>query len=844
MGTFILALSILVQFSAAATAILQAYRTRTIPWYVLSLAIFLMGVRRSLTLYRVLEFDRTVFVSTEAVVLTISTLMLLGIVGIFRSSNRSSEDRDALAWPEKNQALHRLTRTGLLLGVVTILASIVIGYSSFIAGRDAAYQKTFDTNLALARTLAREADRHFRETSIAETLSVIGEVASDIGISNEGGYVCVIDGNGKLTLHTRHPEHVNKNIGHMPIRSDVFVTLGKLASSQEDWVGHFTSSEGEAQIVAAAYSPALNMSILVHVPQASIDAAYYTQALPWSIGLLVLILFLIPLSLGFLRMAFVTALHNLSKAAEALRGSEGRYRLLADNVSDVIFSLDLDMNVTYISPSIERLTGYSADAAEHTPVQKTMTPESIERVQQFIQDNRMAEKEGADPNRSSTLQLEIVCADGKIMRVETKVAYSRDSTGKPIGFVGVTRDITERVESDQLRQELEEQLRRSQKMEAVGTLAGGIAHDFNNILHAILGFSEMAREIHAEDDELDQYLEEISAGAVRGAELVRQILAFSSTTEVKYAPVDLHEPLRESLKLLRGVIPSTIAIHAVIPTAVSPVYGDSTQIHQIIMNLCTNAFQAMEDTGGKLEISLKDVAVSGEEAAADSDRKEGDYVVLTVHDTGCGISPDNLERIFDPFFTTKETGKGTGLGLSVIHGIVKNMCGTIRVQSIEGEGTTFEIYWPAFDAKFLMPPVENPVTHNGRTDPKERILFIDDEPSIVKLIQMAFEKKGFQVEAYTHSPEALDAFRAQQDKYDVVITDLTMPEMNGMELADGIHLLNKRVPIILCTGMGEYDKNPTELERIGIVECLSKPLVVDELCAAIARHCGKGNGIG
>ncbi|MCH7960195.1 MAG: response regulator [Candidatus Hydrogenedentes bacterium] len=840
MGIYILALSILLQFSAAATAILLAYRTRTIPWYVLSLAIFLMGVRRSLTLYRVLEFDRIVYVSTEAVVLTISVLMLLGIIGIFRSSNRSSEDPDIFTWREETRTLHRLTSTGLLLGAATILASTIVGYSSFVAGREAAYQKTYDSNLALARALASEADRHAPDTSTAEILTNIGEIASDIDISNKGGYVCAIDRDGILTLHTKHPEYIGKNVGHMPIHSDSFDTMAGLVSSEEDWVGHFISRSGEAQIVAASYSSGLDMSLMLHVPQASIDAAYRAQALPWSIGLVVLIVFLIPLSLGFLRMAFVTTLHNFSKATQALRESEARYRLLADHVSDVIFAIDSDQKFTYISPSLERLTGQSTDRVERIPIQSTVTPESFERIQKFIQDDTQAEKEGADPDRTATLKLDLVCLDGKIIPVETKVAYTRDSTGKRTGVVGIARDISERVEAEKQRQELEEQLRHSQKMDAVGTLAGGIAHDFNNILQAILGFSEMAREIGLADDEREECLDEISAGAIRGADLVKRILAFSSTTEVEHAPLDLQKSMLEAIRLLRGSLPSTIKIRTEISPTVSPVYGDPIQFQQIVMNLCTNAYDAMGGAGGILQISLKDTVISARRASASSDLGEGNYVTLTVRDTGCGISPENMQRIFDPFFTTKEIGKGTGLGLSVIHGIVKNMDGTIEVKSVEGEGTIVEVFWPALKA--IDPPSnveKGTAMRNGRADGKERILFVDDETSIVKLIQLSFEREGYEIEAYTNPSEAFDAFRERQDKYDIVITDLTMPEMSGMELADEIHLLNNKVPIVLCTGMGEYDNDPTELERIGIVECLSKPLTVDKLYEAIERHCGK-----
>lgn len=839
MVTYILALSILIQFSVTAVAILLARRQTNVFWYFISLAMFLAGLRRCVTLYSGIKLGQNVEVLAEVVALAISLLALTGVVGVFRATIRLPKDQDLTSWPEKTDTIRRLTRTGFLLGVVTVVASVIVGYSSFIAGQEAAYQKAFDSNLALVRTLASEADRHPPNESAKEILAHIGAITSDIGISIEGGYVCAIARDGTLTLHTGHPERVGKSIGHIPIQSETFKTIGELALSDEDWVGHFTSTDGEEQIVAAAHSSVLDTLLMVHVPKASIDAAYNTQALPWSIGLAVLILFLFPMSLGFLRTAFVTTLKNSSMATQALQESEARYRLLADHVSDVIFAVDLDLNFTYISSSFERMTGHSTHDVENIPIQSIMTPESLQRIQNYIQYEIKEDGEGVDPNRSVILQLDLVRLDGRIVPVETKVAYTRDSAGQPIGFVGVTRDISERVEAEKQRNALEEQLQHSQKMEAVGTLAGGIAHDFNNILQAILGFSDMAQNSDTTDDNLERCLEEISSGAARGAELVKQILTFSRSSEVKYTSIDLQEPLKESLKLLRGSLPSTIDIHTEI-SDVSPVFGNSTQIHQIIMNLCTNAYQAMENTSGTLDLSLKDTVVSSDVAAASSDLNEGKYVLLTVRDTGYGIAPENLRRIFDPFFTTKETGKGTGLGLSVIHGIVKNMGGVIHVQSVEGEGTTFEIYWPAYDMASVQSTSEILVSRDEQTTGKEHILFVDDEASIVNLVQMAFEKKGFQVEAYTSSSEALQAFRERQDEYDIVITDLTMPDMNGKELADGIHMLNKDIPILLCTGMGEYDKNPTELERIGIVECLSKPLIIDDLCRAIGRHCNRG----
>jgi len=399
------------------------------------------------------------------------------------------------------------------------------------------------------------------------------------------------------------------------------------------------------------------------------------------------------------------------------------------------------------------------------------------------------------------------------LRIEARNIPYKGKNVRTVEF----RDITE-------QKKIEEQLRQTQKMDTIGTLAGGIAHDFNNILFPIIGYSEMLLEDAPEDSSQRASLNEINIAALRARDLVKQILTFSRQDSVEVKLIKIQPIIKEALKLVRSTIPTSISIKQYIQTDPIIIKADPTQIHQILMNLATNAFHAMEDTGGVLKVDLREIEF-GEKDVLSPGMESGPYVCLAVADTGIGMDEDLIDKIFDPFFSTKEHGKGTGMGLSVVHGIVQGTGGGIQVNSKLGEGTEFCVY---------LPVVKNS-SDKKETQPKEpiltgteRILLVDDEEAIVFMEKQMLERLGYQVVSRTSSVEALEAFLAYPDKFDVVITDMAMPNMSGHQLASELIKIRPDIPVLLCTGFSE---NMTEEKAasLGIKDFLMKPIVMQDL---------------
>jgi signal transduction histidine kinase/ActR/RegA family two-component response regulator len=375
----------------------------------------------------------------------------------------------------------------------------------------------------------------------------------------------------------------------------------------------------------------------------------------------------------------------------------------------------------------------------------------------------------------------------------------------------------------------EKQLQKVMKLQAIGTLAGGIAHDFNNILFPIVGYTELTIDEIPENSLARQNLEEVLKATNRAKELVQQILTFSRQNDQEHKPLKVQFLIKEALKLLRATIPSSIEIDSYIDKDCGPIKGDPTQIHQVIMNLCTNAYHAMQETGGKLEVSLKEIDISYEQSLERVGMKSGLHLELMVKDTGHGMDAQVLERIFEPYFTTKEQGKGTGLGLSVIHGIIKNHGGDITVHSKPGNGAAFFVYLPIIDD---IDEETDTAKIGGSTTGCEHILLIDDEKQIIDIEQQILERLGYKVTPKTDSEEALAAFTIRPDLFDLVITDMTMPKMNGDQLARKLMDIKPEIPVILCTGFNETITEEKALS-MGIDKFVMKPIVKNELASTI-----------
>ncbi len=520
-------------------------------------------------------------------------------------------------------------------------------------------------------------------------------------------------------------------------------------------------------------------------------------------------------------IGLVQEITERKRIEEVLKESENRYRDLFQNAHDLVYTTDLEGNFTSVNRAGCQLSGYDAEELLKLNISDVIAPEYVDLALQMIE----AKKGGS---ATSNYELEVVTKTG--LRVPLEVSTRlQERDGEARAIQGIARDLTERRRAEEERERLEAQLRHAQKMETVGTLAGGIAHDFNNILQAILGYSHMTLDDLIPGSRARDNLDHVIKAANRASDLVRQILTFSRQVEVERKPTPLQPIVLEALKLLRNSLPSTIEIRQRVEGSAPAIMADATQVHQVIMNLGTNAAHAMRGIGGRIEVSLDVVDLDSEFVRLHPNLEPGVHVRLTVSDSGRGMEESVRERVFEPFFTTKK-GEGTGLGLSVVHGIVASHGGEITVGSERGRGTTFTIFFPSAGGE-----------QSGRAQPleqalrgRERILFVDDEEDLVILGKRMLQRLGYRVSTETSSSRALETFRSSPDRFDLVITDQTMPQMTGIQLAGHIAKVRSDIPIILTTGFSEVDA-AAEALRQGVSEHLLKPVGVRALSQTIRR---------
>ena len=485
--------------------------------------------------------------------------------------------------------------------------------------------------------------------------------------------------------------------------------------------------------------------------------------------------------------------------------------------AESIIITDRDGTIEYVNPAFTKITGYGR---EEVLGQNPRILQSGHHDPEFYAEmwdvlSRGESWSGHLVNRKK---------DGTLFDEDVAISPIVDGAGNIVNYVAVKHDVSERLE-------LEKQLRQAQKLESIGTLAGGIAHDFNNILTAILGYAEMVLAALPEESPLRAKQQQVVTAGRRAADLVRQILTFSRHGEQRLMPLQPQLVVKEALNLLRSTIPTTIEFKLNIDAGCGEILADPTQIHQVVMNLCTNAYHAMrEKNGGVLGVALNPVELEAEALQNKIDLQPGSYVRLEVSDTGQGMSTSVLERIFEPYFTTKAQGDGTGLGLSLVHGIVKSMGGGITAYSEIGTGTTFHVYFPRIvpESRRDALPASSVVGGN------ERLLVVDDEEILVQLERQILEDMGYQVTTATTSMEAWQLFKAHPGDFDLIITDMTMPQMSGLELTEKILEIRKDMPVILCTGYSEIINEENAKAR-RICEYLMKPVSRNDLATAIRR---------
>jgi len=493
-----------------------------------------------------------------------------------------------------------------------------------------------------------------------------------------------------------------------------------------------------------------------------------------------------------------------------------------EQANEEIIMFGMDGIVLYVNPALEKQMQYNRDEIIGRNTIDVDKDSSIGKKNQIIW-KTINNGEIWSGNIIKTRK------DGSQFTANVNISPVFDNTGKITCFTSIGRDITK-------EQQMEEQLRQAQKMEAMGTLAGGIAHDFNNILAGILGYTELAQDDVDQDGPVQEYLDGILKSTTRAKGLVKQILTFSRKSQKERKSILLLPVIQEAAKLLRSTIPTTIEIKQNINDTTGMINADPTQMHQIIMNLCTNAFHAMEETGGVLEIELSSVVISKEPMRRYNDISPGPFLELKISDTGTGIDPKIINRIFEPFYTTKEKEKGTGMGLAVVHGIVKDNGGDINIDSQLGKGTTFRIMLPQVIAE---PDKEEDSSSKVPTG-TEHILFVDDEKTLMDLLKRILESLGYTVTAKNSSLEALETFQQAPDEFDMVITDQTMPHITGYNLAKRILEIKPSANIILCTGYSET-VTPEKAEAAGIKSLIYKPISKKEIAQEIRKVLDKHN---
>ncbi len=520
-------------------------------------------------------------------------------------------------------------------------------------------------------------------------------------------------------------------------------------------------------------------------------------------------------------MVSVTQDISERKRAEArLKDAHRRFLTVLDSIDATIYVADMDtFEILYMNQKMKQVFGEDFTGRDCFAVFRNEAQQCAVCTNDRLIDEDGNPTEGCVwESKNPVTQRWYVNYDRAIQWVDGRIVRLQVAT-----------DITKQKNIESERKDYEVRIQQMQKMEAIGVLAGGIAHDFNNILSAVIGFTELSLIDTPADTPVHGNLQQIHAAGMRARDLVQQILTFSRQDEKELQPLQIGSQVKEALKMLRSSLPTTIEMRVDIDAQVGNVMADPTQIHQIVMNLCTNAAQEMEARGGRLSVRLEQVALDADAVRRHPGLKAGEYARLSVCDTGAGIRADILDKIFNPYFTTKEKDKGTGLGLAVVHGIVQSFGGDIQVASKVGRGTMFEIYLPVIQAAAETPPrqVSLPMGY-------ERILMVDDEAFIVEFGRQGLERLGYRVEGCTSSREALERFRQQPQRYDLVITDMTMPKMTGDQLAREIFKLRKGMPVILCTGYSSLIDGP-QAEKMGIRALLMKPLNLSDLAFNIRQ---------
>ncbi len=520
--------------------------------------------------------------------------------------------------------------------------------------------------------------------------------------------------------------------------------------------------------------------------------------------------------------------HAMKKAVidykNRLTAKEKIHSIVTDSVNDAIIMVDIKGTVLYWNMAAEHIFGYTRDEALARNVYPMIIPGKYRRfAEKTLTDFCLT---GSREILKTNIEILMVNKDNKIIPVELSVARIKiDNIWHSLAII---RDIAVRKRVEKEKIKMIKQVQQSQKMESIGTLAGGISHDFNNMLYPIMGNAEILKLELPDDSELQENINEIHAATIRASALVKRILTFARPENHGVKPIRIEPVINEALKLMRSTIPATIKIEQDIADDCGVIEADPTHIHQLVMNLATNACHAMENTSGELKLSLKKIFLD-EYTIIKPDMKTGEYVLLSMSDTGCGMEKNVMDKIFDPFYTTRKNG--TGMGLSMVHGIVSSLKGAIKVSSEPGKGTSFNIYLPVSEN---LPMDEKDRSSEHALTGTERVLLVDDEKAIIKMEKSILDNLGYTTFSCTDSKKALELFRGVPDNFDLVITDMTMPDMSGDLLAVEIKKIRPDIPIIICTGFSKKISKE-KANKLGIEGFLIKPITTVKLSKKIRQ---------
>ncbi len=633
----------------------------------------------------------------------------------------------------------------------------------------------------------------------------------DIG---ELGFVSLLTRGG--TLVTRVPPREELFGKQLPDRGGVLAAI-ESEGHYSGWAPSMVASEPREILMSAASVPDAPLVVIVGKPERTALAPWYAEAMRIFVRTL--------LTSAAMLALLALAARELTRREHADRQTLRQTALLDElfeSAPEAVVLLDLDDRVIRANREFTSVFGFSAEETTGRLLAELIVPpDQVDEASTIAAQGRSGERVSAECER--------LRKDGSRIHVAI-TASPVIIEGDTIGVYAIHRDITERKLAEAEQERLQTRLRQAEKMEAVGRLAGGIAHDFNNVLGGILGYGEMLLESAAEGSAEQRYARNLLIAANRARDLVDQILTYSRSQRAARGPVEIGRVVRETLEVIRGSIPPDIALELVFPDVPLVVYGDQTQLHQVVMNLCTNAVHAMAGDG-TLSVSLQAVDVEDDLKLAQATLTPGRYVKLSVADTGTGMDGATLARIFEPFFTTKEVGRGTGLGLSLVYGIVADSGGVTHVMSELGLGSTFEIYLPRADTESLaVEEAEGPLERGHG----ERVLVIDDEKPLLIMTAELLTRLGYEPAPFSDARAALASLEAMPDAYDIVLTDEMMPGLTGTAFAQAARRARPRLPVILVSGYTGPMLTQVALGA-GVREVLRKPMHSRELAAALAR---------